>query len=267
MMSLAATMAEAVATLACLLSQGLPVAPGRDDGSKADPAPASPRIVEWREGRTLRVRVPVATPDRELMTAVAFPEERVETAISGWPEGSITATARGGLLFLRLTRMGQGHLNVIGGSKTHYLLHVEGVARPQEEGYDAVLKIRREGAAEGSAPPSPLPRAAGRSRPVGSLELMRAMRLGLKPEGGSILRAGREVAFRSERVEIRLLYVYRLGAYLGRVYEVENLTERRQPLDASRLRAKDEILVLSGLKENVLGPRATTRLYTVFWKD
>jgi hypothetical protein len=237
----------------------------RQEETGSKPAESTPRTLEWKEGNTIRVRVPVASPERELMTTLSFPEERIETAIVGWPEGSITATAKGGLLFLRLPKKAEGHLNVIGGSGTHYLVHLEGVEKPEARSYDAFLKIKKD--AGTLASPKPEPRAHSRPKPVGSIELLRAMRLGEKPEGASVLRAKGEVAHRSDRIEVRLLYVYKLGAYVGRTFEIENLTSKRQPIDASRFRASDEILIASGLRENVLEPRATTRLYSAFWKD
>jgi hypothetical protein len=238
---------------------------GAQGAEKQDPGlSTTSREIEWKEGHVLRIRVPVAQPDRELMTTLAFPEERIETAITGWPEGSITATARRGLLFLRLPKKADGHLSVIGGSGTHYLLYLEGVEKPEGGFFDAYVKVRRENPSSPKGPPAAM---KGRPRPVGSLELIQAMRTGDWPEGAVIVRAKREVAQRTDRIELRLLYVYMLGSYVGRVYELENLTLSRLPIDASRFRAKEEVLIASGLRENVLGPREATRLYAVFWRD
>jgi hypothetical protein len=252
-----------LAVLAILGAVSGDAAAETQDQAVGGPSPSS-REVQWKDGEVIRVRVPVALPDHEVMTTIAFPEERIETAITGWPEGSITATARRGLLFLRLPKKTEGHLSVIGGSGTHYLFYLEGVEKPEETRPDAYLKIRRESAAP---PPVSPPPGKGRPRPVGALELIQAMRTGLHPEGAVIVRARGEVAHRSDRVELRLVYVYKLGSYVGRVYDLENLTLARIPVDASRFRAKDETLVASGLRENVLGPREVTRLYTVFWRD
>lgn len=226
------------------------------------PAGGLTRTVDWKEGHAIPLRVPVAQADRELMTAVAFPEERIEAAVTGWPEGAITATARGGRLFIRLPRKGEGHLNVIGGSGRHYLLHLEGIEKPEAGSYDSHVTIRRE-----EANPPAASRARARPRPVGALALIESMRLGLRPEGARILRARGEVAWRSDRVEVRLLFVYVSGPYVGRIYDVENLAGSRQPLDVSRFRAKEELLIASALRENVLDPAKTTRLYTVFWRS
>ena len=105
------------------------------------------------------------------------------------------------------------------------------------------------------------------ARPIGSLELIRAMRLGKKPEGAKCLRARGEEAYRSARVSLSLLYVYKYASYVGRTYKVTNLTDKRQPIDASRYRGKGDVLLLSGLKKNVLDPGESTRLYVVFWKE
>lgn len=244
---------------------GAPTQDEHPSQDRPDAKAPSPRLVEWREGEPIRIRVPVATPEREVMTTVAFPEDRIETAITGWAAGAVTATARRGLLFLRLPRMAEGHVNVIGGSGTHYLLHLEGVEKPDPAACDAYVKVMRAKGQDLTA--DALPARKARPRPVGSLELVQAMRLGLNPEGATIVRAGREVAYKSPEIEIRLLWVYKHGSYVGRIYEIENLTADRQPLDASRFRAREERLIVSGLRENVLAPRATTRLYTVFWKD
>jgi hypothetical protein len=197
------------------------------------------------------------------MTTLSFPEDRIETAITGWPEGSLTATARRGLLFLHLNRKAEGHVGVVGGSGTTYVLHVEGVEAADPGTYEAFVKIRRQ-------VPPPENEAGGRkerARPVGVLELVQAMRTGGRPEGAVVVRAKGEVAYRSDRVELRLVYVYTQGSYVGRIYDLENRTLSRLPIDASRFKAAGETLIASGLRENVLGPRETTRLYTVFWRD
>jgi hypothetical protein len=196
------------------------------------------------------------------MTTVAFPEEAIEAAITGWGEGEITAVQKRGLLFLRLAKKSEGQLNVLGASGTHYLLYLVGVEDPSPDAYDGYVRISRDAARPGD----PIPRPKEK-RPVASLELIQAMRLGLRSEGAKILRANRELAYESEAIEIRLLYVYDAGSYSGHIYEVTNRTKLRQAVDASRLRAKGARLILSGLRENLLEPGAVTRLYAVFWKE
>lgn len=227
------------------------------------PEPEDPCLsAQWQEGRPIRVRVPVASATHQLMTTVAFPEEAIEAAITGWGEGEITAVQKRGLLFVRLARKSEGQLNVLGGSGTHYLLYLTGVEDPAPGAYDTYVRIRREALPTGD----PLPRPKEK-RPTGSLELIQAMRLGLRPEGGKILRAGRELAYSSEALEIHLLYVYDAGPYVGTISEVTNRSGVRQAVDASRFRGKLSLLVLSGLRENALEPRSATRLYSVFWKE
>ena len=231
--------------------------------AEASPPAKPPGLsVEWREGLPIRVRVPVASASHQLMTTVAFPEETIEAAITGWGESDITAVQKRGLLFLRLAKKSEGQLNVLGGSGTHYLLYLTGVDDPASGAYDTYVRIRRD--AVRAADPLPRPKE---KRPTGSLELLQAMRLGLRPEGGKILRANRELAYESQAIEIRLLYVYDTGSYSGHVYEVTNRTGVRQAVDASRFRAKESRLILSGLRENLLEPKAATRLYSVFWKE
>jgi hypothetical protein len=226
-------------------------------------APEAGRSIEWKEGAAIQVRVPVATPAREFMTTLAFPEDTIETAITGWKDGEITAVQKRGLLFLRLAKKSEGQLSVIGGSGTHYLLHLRGVENPEPGLFDDYLKIARPGIAR---PEAALPKRATH-RPSGALELIQSMRLGLHPEGVKILRAKRELAYESQALEIRLLYVYDAQSYRGLIYEVTNPTGERQALDASRLRGKGTALILTALRENVLPAKSTTRLYAVTWKD
>lgn len=235
--------------------------PPTRDAAKA--APRSPATVEWKEGLTIPVRVPVATAGRELMTTLSFPEEAIETAITGWPEGEITAIQKRGLLFLRLAKKSEGQLNVIGGSGTHYLFYLTGVAGDDLDSYDSYVRIQRKDEARKA---DALPKRQSR-RPSGALDLVQAMRLGLRPEGARILRAKKELAYESSSLEVRLLYVYDTQSYRGYVYEVRNTTAERLSLDASRLHGKGTALVLSALRENLLEPKATTRLYAVTWKD
>ncbi len=231
-------------------------------GPESSPLPKS-GAVEWKEGVPIPVRIPIAAPGRELMTTLSFPEESIETAVAGWPEGDITAIPKRGLLFLRLTKKSEGQLNVIGGSGTHYLVYLTGVEGSSPEAYDAYLRIdRKEGPRKGAV----LPKRQSR-RPGGALELLQAMRLGLRTEGTRILRAARELVYESSSMEIRLLYVYEAPSYRGFLYEVRNRTRDRQSVDASRLHGKGAALVLSALRENVLEPDSTTRLYAVTAKD
>jgi hypothetical protein len=254
-----------VAVLVLALSGVQEGAPASRSLPRADAAaaPSGPAPVEWKEGMTIPVRVPTAAPGRELMTTISFPEETIETAITGWPEGEITAIPKRGLLFLRLIRKSEGQLNVIGGSGAHYLIYLSGVDPSDPQSYDSYVKIqKREESRKGDALPKRLPR-----RPGAVVELVQAMRLGLRPDGAKVLRAKRELAFESASLEVRLLYVYDTQSYRGFIYEVKNTTDERQSVDASRLHGKGTPLVLSALRENVLEPKATTRLYAVTWKE
>jgi hypothetical protein len=225
-------------------------------------APAAGRTINWSEGMTLAVRVPIASPAREFMVTVSFPEDSLETAVTGWGNGELTAIPKRGLLFLRLVKKCEGQLNVVGASGTHYLLELRGVDAEDRDGHDTYVKIRK------NEPPrvDPLPKRQAK-RPSGAVELLQAMRLGLRPEGARILRAKRELAYESSAIEIRLLYVYEAQSYRGMVYEVRNSTPERQSVDVSRFRGKGTALVVTALKENVVAPKATTRLYAVTQKD
>jgi hypothetical protein len=254
---------RALATL--LLAGG---ASGQESGAPSGPvaAPGAPsKIREWREGAEIRLRVPLATETHEVMCAVSFPESAIRSAVTGWGESTLTAVQKGNFLFLRLSKRAEGQLNVIGESGTHYLLYLEAVDAKAPDGYDAFVKIVRPPPPEEGASPRK-PANAERPKPKGALDLIRAMRLGDRREGTRVLRAKGEVVHSSADVELRLLFVYQSSSYVGRIYEVRNLSGRKLALDASRFRAAGDDLVLSGLRENVIPPGGVSRLYTVFWR-
>lgn len=227
------------------------------------PGGAPPQVREWREGVEIRLRVPLATETHELMSAVSFPETAIRSAVTGWSESTLTSVQKANYLFLRLSRRAEGQLNVIGESGTHYLLYLQAVEAKEPGAYDAFVKIVRPAP---SAEGSPVPRKADRPKPKGALDLVRAMRLGERREGTRVLRAKDELVHASTDIELRLLFVYQSSSYVGRIYEVRNLSGRKLALDASRFRAVGEDLVLSGLREYVIPPGGVSRLYTVFWR-
>ena len=241
-----------------------------EGGERATSGAPPARTVAWKEGMAIRLRVPVASAERPLMTTVSFPEESLETAVAGWPEGDLTVVQKRGFLFLRLTKKSEGQLNVLGGSGTHYLLHLKGVEGADPDSYDAYLRVLRNGPPAAPTAETRSPRT--RRRPVGALELIRAMRLGQRTESTRILRAAGEVAYESPAIEIRLAFVYDAPDYRGLVCDVLNRTQTRQVVDASRLGARGPStlagpLVASALRENAIDPGATTRMYLVFWKE
>lgn len=197
------------------------------------------------------------------MTSIAFPEEAIEAAITGWETGDITAIQKRGLLFLRLAKKSEGQLSVIGASGTYYLLYLIGVDAADPAAYDSYLKIQKK---TPIATHDVLPKNLTH-RPSAAVDLIQTMRLGLHPENVKILRAKRELAYEGAAIEMRLLYVYDAQEYWGFVYEVKNRTDLPESVDASRLHAKGMNLVLTALKENVVPPQASTRLYTIVWKD
>ncbi len=84
------------------LSQEKPRTPALPEQGTVPTTEAAGSGVEWKEGVPIPVRIPVASPAREFMTTVAFPEESIDMAITGWADGEITAVQKRGLLFLRL---------------------------------------------------------------------------------------------------------------------------------------------------------------------
>lgn len=243
------------------------VAGAQESGEAAGSPPATPssQLRPWREGAEIRLRVPLASESHELMTAVAFPETGIRSAVTGWGQSALTAIQKGNLIFLRLTKKAEGQLNVIGDSGTHYLLYLEAVDPKVPTGYDAFVKIVRP-QLDASEPGKAQTGRHERPKPKGALDLIRLMRLGDRREGMRVIRAKSELIFSSDDVELRLLFVYDASPYVGRIYEVRNRSVRKLALDASRFRAAGEDLILSGLRENVIPPGGVSRLYTIFWR-
>jgi hypothetical protein len=231
----------------------------------AVPPIAASKTREWKEGAEIRLRVPLATETHEVMCAVAFPEAAIRSAVTGWGESTLTAVQKGNFLFLRLSKRVEGQLNVIGESGTHYLLYLEAVDAKGPGGYDSFVKIVRP-SPPGDGQAARNTTKVERPKPKGALDLIRSMRLGNRREGTRVLRAKGELVYSSPDVELRLLFVYQGSSYIGRIYEVRNLSGRKLALDASRFRAGGDELVLSGLRENVIPPGGVSRLYTVFWR-
>jgi hypothetical protein len=256
--------AKLLAGLVALLLTG--GARAQEANSATSPSGSASKTREWKEGVEIRLRVPLATETHEVMCAVSFPESAIRSAVTGWGESTLTAIQKGNFLFLRLSKRTEGQLNVIGESGTHYLLYIEAVDAKAPGGYDAFVKIVRPPTATEAEPARKLARAE-RPKPKGALDLIRSMRLGDRREGTRILRAKSELIYSSPDVELRLLFVYQASSYIGRVYEVRNLSGRKLALDASRFRAAGDDLVLSGLRENVIPPGGVSRLYTVFWRS
>jgi hypothetical protein len=200
------------------------------------------------------------------MSAVAFPETGIQAAVTGWGPSTLTAIQKGSFLFLRLSRKTEGQLSVIGDSGTAYLLKLEAVDPKDAGSYDAYVKIVRPSVPAPTAGAKPEGRVPDRGKPKGALELIRAMRMGQAREGTRVLRAKGEVLYSGYDIELRILFVYEESSYVGRIYEVRNLSGRKLALDASRFRASQGTLILSGLRENMIPPGATSRLYTVFWR-
>jgi hypothetical protein len=226
----------------------------------------APLVRVWEEGVPVRIRVPVATEAHEVMSAIAFPEGGIQAAITGWGQNTLTAIQKGSFLFLRLSKKSEGQVSVIGESGIHYLLYIEAADPQVPDRYDAFVKIVRPGAENPKAGAKPQTAAPDRGKPRGALDLIRAMRLGEPREAARILRANGETLYSGYDIELRLLFVYEESAFVGRIYEVRNLSGRKLAIDASRFRPKEGTLILSALRENVIPPGGVSRLYTVYWR-
>jgi len=195
--------------------------------------------------RPVEIRVPVSSDARHPAAVVSFPEESLEALVAGWNEGDLSIERRRENLFLKLLRRAEGDLHVLGASGALYRLAI----RPADGAYDGRVRI---------LPPRP----AARTEPA-PLELIRAMRLGRKPDDVSVLRAD-GLLYAGPDVAARAAYLYDGATLRGYVIRVENVSAFTVRLDPSRFSGKR--LVLAGAREMLLAPGAKTSLYLVFGK-
>lgn len=195
--------------------------------------------------RPVEIRVPVSSDARHPATVVSFPEESLEALVAGWNEGDLSVERRRENLFLKLLRRAEGDLHVLGASGTLYRLAL----RPADGPYDGRVTLTRPRAKPDLAPPP--------------LELIRAMRLGRKPEDVVVLRAD-GLLYAGPDVAARAVYLYDGAALRGYVVRLENVSGSTVRVDPSRFAGKG--LVLAGAREMLLAPGAKTLLYLVFGK-
>lgn len=193
--------------------------------------------------RPIEIRVPVSSDARHPAAVVSFPEASLEALVAGWNEGDLSVERRRENLFLKLLRRAEGDLHVLGASGTLYRLAL----RPAEGAYDGHVRI--------------LPRPEKAGREPASLELIRAMRLGRKPEGASVLRA-KGLLYAGPDLAVRAVYVYDAAALRGYVVRVENVSRSSVRVDPSRFAGTR--LVVAAAREMLLAPGSTTLVYLVF---
>jgi hypothetical protein len=195
--------------------------------------------------RPVEIRVPVSADARHPATVVTFPEESLEALVAGWNEGDLSVERRRENLFLKLLRRAEGDLHVLGVSGTLYRLAL----RPADGAYDGHVRLL-------------VPRAKAAREPA-PLELIRAMRLGRRPENATVLRA-EGLLYAGPDVATRAAYIYDTDALRGYVLRVENTSAATVRVDPSRFTGRQ--LVLAGARDMVLEPGARTLVYLVFGK-
>jgi hypothetical protein len=196
--------------------------------------------------RPIEVRVPVAGDADHRATVVTFPETSIEALVAGWNEGDLSIERRRENLFLKLLRRAEGDVHVLGSSGSLYRLAV----KPVEGIYDGHVRIRRPDAEKKRGEPDPL-------------RLIRAMRLGRRPDEGQV-RSAQGMLYRSSDIEVAAAYVYEMPTYRGFVVQATNLLPVPLRLDPSRFVGRD--LVLAGMRDLEIPPAGKTRIYLVFWK-
>lgn len=242
--------------LALALGSGAPAAPALETPQEG--AIGIARTAALGDGETSQVRVRVSKPEKTILTAITFPAP-IREIVSAWNEKDLSVEHSGERLFLKLLSPSQGNLDAILTTGRLFRLYVV----PAEEGrpYDASLQI--QGLQCPEVGPSGSPRLEPRG--AGSLELVRAMRLGENLPGVTVRRGEGVRLFGAKDVDAKLAYVYESAFYRGYVVRLENASPSlAYEIDLPRIHAED--LVLVGAKNLVVDPVSFTYLYLVFWK-
>jgi len=245
---------------------------GQDPNSEKTRSGGHVRKEIWKDGAILKLQVPISDESRHLMTAVTFPEESIQGIVQGWGESDISLDHKKGTLYVKLLKAAEGHLYVVGSSRTKYTLYIIPVDAAKEHGsrYDAELQVEKEKTAgDKKSEEARLPTKGQHGKPIGSLDLVRAMRLGIVPENGTVKRGDGRGIFKTEKLAATLAYKYDTLAYAGYVLDVANTSSGTVALDLSRFSAPGghAPLVLVGAREMTVESGQATRIYLVFWKD
>lgn len=215
------------------------------------------RTVTLSDGQTSEIRVRVSKPGKTVLTAVTFPAP-IREIVSAWSEKDLSVEHSGERLFVKLLASSQGHLDAILTSGRHVRLYV--VPVKDEDLYDAAVLVRDDKAgAVGD------PNAGTGPRGAGSLELVRAMRLGEVPSDVTVRKGGGARLFATSDVEATLSWVYEAAFFRGYIVRIANIsTTVAYEVDLPRIHAED--LVLVGARNLVVEPGSFTYLYLVYWK-
>jgi hypothetical protein len=214
------------------------------------------RTVTLTDGQTSELRVRVSKPQKTVLTSVTFPAS-IREIVSAWNEKDLSIEHSGERLFIKLLSPSQGHLDAI--LTTGRLLRLYVVPVKDEDLYDANVLIQSDKASVDAA-------ARSEPRGSGSLELVRAMRLGEVPSGTTVRKADGLRLFGTPDVEATLSWVYESAFYRGYVVRVNNTSAAvSYEIDLPRIHAED--LVLVGARNLVVDPASFTYLYLVFWKN
>lgn len=216
------------------------------------------RTVTLVDGQTSEVRARVSKPQRTVLTAVTF-SAPIREIVSAWNEKDLSVEHSGERLFIKMLAPSQGHLDVILTTGRHLRLYV--VPVKDEDLYDANILIQTDKGAGGHGD------GGGRIEPrgAGSLELVRAMRLGKIPPGMTVRKGDGIRLFGTPDVAAKLSWVYETAFYRGYIVRLENSSAAvAYEIDLPRIHAED--LVLAGARNLVVDPVSFTYLYLVFWK-
>jgi len=215
------------------------------------------RTVTLSDGQTSEIRVRVSKPGKTVLTAVTFPAP-IREIVSAWSEKDLSVEHSGERLFVKLLAWSQGHLDAILTSGRHVRLYV--IPAKDEDLYDAAVQVRED--KPGVAGEQ---KAAAGPRGAGSLELVRAMRLGEAPDGVTVRKGGGVRLFGTPDVEATLSWVYEAAFFRGYIVRLANVSATlAYEVDLPRIHAED--LVLVGSRNLVVEPGSFTYLYLVYWK-
>lgn len=242
-----------------VLTLGVPFASGAAQENGQENYSGLSRTVTLTDGQTSEVRVRVSKPQKTVLSSVTFPAP-IREIVSAWNEKDLSIEHSGERLFIKLLSPSQGHLDAILSSGRLIRLYV--IPVKDEDLYDASVLV------QGEKPVGLAGDAASRTEPrgAGSLELVRAMRLGEVPAGTTVRKAHGARLFGTPEVEATLSWVYESAFYRGYVVRLQNASPSvSYEIDLPRIHAED--LVLVGARNLVVHPASFTYLYLVFWKN
>ncbi|MBI4243825.1 MAG: hypothetical protein HY606_07015 [Planctomycetes bacterium] len=179
-------------------------------------------------------------------TVIEFPENSLQTVVSGWASDELSVVAKGNRLFLRLLLDKSGFFDVIGSSDKLYRLYIESV----KEKPDLSVKIE-------FAQKQPQIK-------ITAVELVKAMRMGVVLDGAKVIRYSNDPLYEMDGIKFYALYSYTYGFYLGYILRVENHSKSSYEIDVTRFRSDGLLLV--GTTTYQLPPGQKGYVFCVFYR-